>query len=213
MRLFSTNNGGDRLSKGELTRQRIIELAAPLFNQRGFAGCSMQDILEATGLKKGGVYRHFSSKEELAAEALRYSLSQAVKIRTPPANPSATAAERLRAVIEQFVEKPSPVAGGCPILNTAIDADDGNPVLRELTLYALKDWRTRISRIVREGISRREIGRDVSPRGLANTMIATLEGALMISRLEGSKSALNDARALLEELIARIALSPELEAE
>lgn len=194
------------MSKGELTRQRIIELAAPLFNQRGYAGCSMQDILEATSLKKGGIYRHFSGKEELAAEALRYSLSQAVKIRTPPANPSMTAAEHLRAVIEQFVEKPSPVAGGCPILNTAIDADDGNPVLRELAQQALKDWRTRISQIVHEGKSRKEIRKNVEPRRLANTIIAALEGALMISRLEGSKSALNDARTLLEELIEHVAL-------
>jgi TetR/AcrR family transcriptional regulator, transcriptional repressor for nem operon len=192
------------MSKGELTRQRIIELAAPLFNQRGFAGCSMRDILEATGLKKGGIYRHFSSKEELAAEALRYSLSQAVKIRTPPANPSTTAAERLRAVIDQFVEKPSPVAGGCPILNTAIDSDDGNLVLRELAQQGLKDWRMRISRIVREGISNREIRGDVEPRALANTIVAALEGALMISRLEGSKGALNDVRVLLEELIEHV---------
>jgi TetR/AcrR family transcriptional repressor of nem operon len=194
------------MSKGELTRQRIIELAAPLFNQRGFEGCSMQDILEATGLKKGGVYRHFSSKEELAAEAFRYSLSQAVKIRTPPADPSRTAVDLLREVIEQFVEKPSPIPGGCPILNTAIDADDGNPVLRQLAREGLKSWRSRISHIVREGISRKDIRDDVEPRALANTIIATLEGALMMSRLENSKNALNDARSSLEELVDRVAL-------
>jgi TetR/AcrR family transcriptional regulator, transcriptional repressor for nem operon len=194
------------MSKGELTRQRIIELAAPLFNQRGFEGCSMQDILEATGLKKGGVYRHFSSKEELAAEAFRYSLSQAVKIRTPPADPSRTAVDLLREVIEQFVEKPSPIPGGCPILNTAIDADDGNPVLRQLAREGLKSWRSRISHIVREGISRKDIRDDVEPRALANTIIATLEGALMMSRLENSKNALNDARSSLEELVHRVAL-------
>lgn len=192
------------MSKGELTRQRIIELAAPLFNQRGYAGCSMQDILEATGLKKGGVYRHFGSKEELAAEAFRYSLSQAAKIRTPPASPSSTAVERLRRVVEQFIEEPSPVPGGCPILNTAIDADDGNPVLRELVRAGLKNWRTRISQIVRDGISRKEIREDVQPRAVANTIIATLEGALMISRLEGSRGALNDARASLEGLIEEV---------
>ena len=167
----------------------------------------MQDILEATGLKKGGIYRHFSSKEELAAEAFRFSLSQAVKIRMPLPDPSRTAVERLREMIDHFVEKPSPVPGGCPILNTAIDADDGNPVLRELVWEGLKSWRSRISQIVREGISHKEIRRDVEPRALANTIIATLEGALMISRLEGSKSALNDARASLQELIEPVALS------
>ena len=193
------------MSKGEMTRQRIVELAAPLFNQRGFAGCSMQDIMDATGLKKGGLYRHFSSKEELAAEAFRYSLSQAVKLRTPPADPPRSSVTRLREAIEQFVEKPSAVPGGCPILNTAIDADDGNPVLRELVREGLKSWRNRIANIVREGINRKEIRQDVEPRALANTIIATLEGAVMMSRLEGSKTPLNDARASLEELVGRVA--------
>jgi TetR/AcrR family transcriptional regulator, transcriptional repressor for nem operon len=193
------------MGKGEITRQRIIELAAPLFNQRGFAGCSMDDILKATGLKKGGVYRHFKSKEELAAESLRFSLSTATKIRTPQMSPSKSAAERLREMIKQFMEEPSPLAGGCPILNTAIDADDGNPVLRKLALEGLTKWKSRISRIVQEGISRKQIRRDVNPRSLANTIVATLEGALMISRLEGSRTALHDSRVWLEELIDRSA--------
>jgi AcrR family transcriptional regulator len=193
------------VSKGELTRQRIIELAAPLFNQRGYAGCSMNDIMEATGLQKGGLYRHFSSKEELAAEAFRYSLRQAVKIRTDALDPSLGAVERLREVIAQFVEKPSPVPGGCPILNTAIDADDGNELLRDLAREGLKEWRARIAQIVREGIERREISKDVDPRAVGNTIIAALEGALMISRLECSRAALNDARRSLEVFIDGLA--------
>ena len=197
------------MSKGDITRQRIIELAAPLFNQRGFAGCSMQDILDATGLKKGGVYRHFSSKEELAAEALRYSLSQSVKIRTPPASASSTAVEQLHKVIAQFVEEPSAVAGGCPILNTAIDTDDGNPVLRKLAREGLNSWRMRISNIVRAGQSRNEIRHDINAKTIANLIIATLEGALMISRLEASKSALNDARRWLEDMIEKIRVPVE----
>jgi AcrR family transcriptional regulator len=54
MRLFFASLV-DAMGKGQETRQRIIEQAAPLFNQGGMAGCSMQDILRATGLKKGGL--------------------------------------------------------------------------------------------------------------------------------------------------------------
>ena len=57
------------LTKGERTRQHIIETAAPLFNQRGFTGASMADLMEATGLEKGGIYRHCGSKDELAVAA------------------------------------------------------------------------------------------------------------------------------------------------
>jgi TetR/AcrR family transcriptional repressor of nem operon len=55
------------MTKGEQTRREIVEKAAPLFNQKGFEGTSLADLMQATGLKKGGIYRHFSGKRELAA--------------------------------------------------------------------------------------------------------------------------------------------------
>ncbi len=193
------------MSKGDLTRQRIVALAAPLFNQRGFEGCSMQDVMQATGLEKGGLYRHFSSKEELAAEAFRYSLNNAVKTRTQGLDAVGDPLEQLRYLIRRFVEEPSFMPGGCPLMNTAIDADDGNAVLRKLALDAIEDWKTRLTAIVLEGIRRREIRRAIDPVRIANTIIAALEGALMISRLEGSKTALRDAQASLDELLSAIA--------
>ena len=90
-------------------------------------------------------------------------------------------------------------------MNTAIDADDGNAVLRKLALDAIGDWKMRLAAIVREGIRRREIRRVTDPLRIANTIIATLEGALMISRLEGSRTALRDAQASLGDLLQDIA--------
>lgn len=189
------------MRKGELTRQRIVEAAAPIFNQRGFAGCSMQDLMEATGLEKGGLYRHFNSKEELAAEAFTFALSQAVKIRTGDVGHIPGAVEKLRYIVERFVETPSPMQGGCPLMNTAIDADDGNPVLRDLAAKGIRNWKSRLEKMVEEGLRRGEIRTGTQPRRIANTLIATLEGALMISRLEGSRAALKDARETLEEML------------
>ena len=57
------------------TRQRIVELAAPVFNRQGYVGASMRDLTGATGLEKGGIYNHFGSKEQLALEAYDYALS------------------------------------------------------------------------------------------------------------------------------------------
>jgi TetR/AcrR family transcriptional regulator, transcriptional repressor for nem operon len=193
------------MSKGDLTRQRIVELAAPLFNQRGYEGCSMHDVMQATGLEKGGLYRHFSCKEELAAEAFRYALQNAVKTRTEGLDAVGDPLDQLRFLIRRFVEEPSFMAGGCPLLNTAIDADDGNPLLRKLVLDAIEDWKTRLSAIVQEGIRRREIRRSADPCRIATTIIATLEGALMISRLEGSKTALRDAQKSLDDMLNEIA--------
>jgi AcrR family transcriptional regulator len=192
------------MHKGEATRRRIIAQAAPIFNQRGFAGCSMQDLMDATGLEKGGIYRHFPNKEELAAEAFRFAVAQNVKLRTPSKAGTASAIERLRAVIEQFVSAPSAIAGGCPLMNTAIDADDSNPTLRHLALTGIRSWRKRLCSIVEEGLLAGEIREGTEPRMVGNVIIATLEGALMISRLERSKDALLDAQAALEGLLLKI---------
>ena len=58
------------MTKGQQTRRKIIEAAAPIFNKRGYEGSSLNDLMAATGLKKGGIYRHFSSKEELLVETI-----------------------------------------------------------------------------------------------------------------------------------------------
>jgi TetR/AcrR family transcriptional regulator, transcriptional repressor for nem operon len=63
------------MSKASDTRAYIIMKAAELFNQKGFAGSSMADIMKATGLQKGGIYNHFQSKEELAIASFDYRSS------------------------------------------------------------------------------------------------------------------------------------------
>jgi AcrR family transcriptional regulator len=194
------------MTKGEITRQRIIAQAAPVFNQKGFAGCSMQDVMEATGLEKGGLYRHFSGKEELAAEAFRYTVERAQKLRFEKLSQTQGSLVQLRSFVDGFVNRRSDVAGGCAIFNTAIEEDDGNPVLRGLALDAVRTWRGRLARIVERGIRRGEIRKGTVPRGVANFLISTLEGALAISRLEGNKTALEDAQEALEAYLDGIAV-------
>jgi TetR/AcrR family transcriptional regulator, transcriptional repressor for nem operon len=185
------------MSKGELTRQRIIAAAAPVFNQHGFEGASLQALMEATGMGKGGIYRHFNSKEELASEALQYALALSAKTRTGDLKHLEGAIAKLEYIVTRFVQTPSPLPGGCPLMNTAIDSDDGNPVLRTLVRDGILNWRDRLSKIVQAGVRTGEIRRGIPPRQVANTIIATLEGALMISRIEGTKKPLQDARASL----------------
>jgi AcrR family transcriptional regulator len=193
------------MRKGEATRQRIIAQAASVFNQRGFAGSSMQDVMEATGLEKGGLYRHFSGKEELAAEAFRYAVSRADELRFGTIDRARGALEQLRLIIDRFVNIRSDVPGGCAIFNTAIEEDDGNPMLRGLALEALQNWKDRLTRIVQEGIRAGEIRKATVPRRVANVVIATLEGALTMSRLEGTKIPLKDAQVALEAFLDGIA--------
>ncbi len=126
------------MSKGEETRQRIIAQAAPLFNQRGYEGCSLQDIMESTGLENGGIYRHFESKEELAAEAFDYAWNLASTRRRANLDVIPNHVDRLKQYVANFVTR-STLPGGCPLLNTGVDSDNGNPVLREKVRKALRN--------------------------------------------------------------------------
>ena len=54
------------MSKAEKTREFIIEKAAPIFNTKGYAGASLNDIIDATGLTKGSIYGNFENKDEVA---------------------------------------------------------------------------------------------------------------------------------------------------
>jgi TetR/AcrR family transcriptional repressor of nem operon len=189
------------MTKGEQTRRRIVEAAAPIFNRRGYEGSSLNDLMEATGLKKGGIYRHFSSKEELAAEAFDYTWEAAWNARLLHVDEKANGIEKLRQLIANFVDYRSPVPGGCPILNTAIDADDGNPVLRARVAKALRSWLSRLQIIVEQAHEHGETRPGVDPKLVATLIVASLEGALMMSRLQRNDEALRRVQSHLNRYL------------
>jgi TetR/AcrR family transcriptional repressor of nem operon len=62
--------------KAAENRARIVEIAARLFRERGFDGVGLDAIMKEAGLTHGGFYGHFSSKEDLAAEAVARAVEQ-----------------------------------------------------------------------------------------------------------------------------------------
>jgi TetR/AcrR family transcriptional regulator, transcriptional repressor for nem operon len=192
------------MTKGEQTRRDIVQKAASLFNQRGYEGTSLSDLMDATGLQKGGIYRHFSSKEDLAAEAFDYSWGRAVAERLDGVEEVPDPVDRLKKMIANFVElRTGLVPGGCPLMNTAVEADDGNAVLRARARRALQSWTERLYRITSEGIRKRQIDPRVRPTKLAQLIIGSLEGALLISRLQNNDEPLRDMRKHLDEFLER----------
>jgi TetR/AcrR family transcriptional repressor of nem operon len=180
------------MSKGEATRQRIIAQAAPLFNQHGYEGCSLQDVMAVTGLEKGGIYRHFDSKEELAAEAFDFAWATTLSKRFDNLAAIPNHVDRLKQHILNFTVR-SGLPGGCPLLNTAVDSDNGNPVLRERVRKALRGWQNSLKKILHEGIAAGTIQPDIDINKTASLLIGTLEGGMLISRIEKSDQALRNA--------------------
>jgi TetR/AcrR family transcriptional repressor of nem operon len=190
------------MRKGEQTRQEIIRKAAAIFNQKGYQGAALSDLMAATGLEKGGIYRHFDSKQQLAAEAFDYAWNLALDIRFEGTQTISNTVDRLKQIVRNFWDRRAGlVPGGCPLLNTAIDSDDGNPQLREKARRALGSWLDRLESIVEEGQRRREIRGNIDSAELATLIVSTLEGSLMVSRLQRKEEARDWARHQLEEYL------------
>lgn len=176
------------MRKGELTREHILDKAATLFNRQGFSGASLSDIMEATGLQKGGIYRHFESKEALALEAFDYAVAQMAARFTAALEGREHAVDRLEGIVGVFarLHDDPPVPGGCPMMNTAVQTDDAeSPALRDRARTAMDGLRTLIRQTVRKGIARGEVRADVDGDELATLMICSLEGGVALSRLYG----------------------------
>ncbi len=173
-----------RVTKGERTRRRIVERAAALFNTRGVAGASMADVSEAAGLEKGGVYNHFESKDALALAAFEYAsalvldrIDRALAMHEP-------GFPQLLALIDVYrgvVEKP-PLAGGCPFLNTAIEADDTNPAMRARARDAIGRWRALVVAALERAVALGQL-QPVDVESLATLTIASIEGGVMLAKL------------------------------
>ena len=190
------------MRKGEQTRQDIICKAAPIFNQKGYDGAALSDLMRATGLEKGGIYRHFESKEELAGDAFDHAWKIAIDTRFAGTEEIRNTVDRLKQVVRNFRDRRAGlVPGGCPLLNTAIDSDDGNPRLRAKARQALSSWLDRLRSIVEEGQGRGEVRPDVDSAKLATLIASTLEGSLMVSRLQRKDDPLDLACRHLEEYL------------
>ena len=194
------------MAKAQVTRARIIVQAAALFNRQGYAGASISDLMSATGLQKGGIYNHFRGKDELALEAFDYAVNLIQQEFTGALKGKRHAVERLMAILDihgQMVDNP-PVPGGCPILNTAVESDDTHPALRQRAQLAMNKWRSLIKRIVDKGIVRCELQPSTDADVVATILIATIEGAVMLSKLYGDTSHLERALAYLKSYIQQL---------
>ncbi|WP_127532870.1 TetR/AcrR family transcriptional regulator [Paenibacillus kobensis] len=176
------------MTKGENTRRHIIAKSAELFNQKGYAGSSLSDITETTGIKKGGIYRYFASKDEIAIEAYQYAGHIVNETIQAALDREETAMDRLLAFLRVYanvVEDP-PFIGGCPLLNLATESDDSHPVLRARAYQGMDATLKRMKRIIADGIQSGEFKAGLDADALATFTLSVMEGGIMLSKLEGN---------------------------
>jgi TetR/AcrR family transcriptional regulator, transcriptional repressor for nem operon len=194
------------MTKAEKTRQFIIEQTAPIFNKKGYAGTSLNDITQATGLTKGSIYGNFGGKDEVALAVFDYNLKKVTGIFEAEMSKCNTIREKLMVYVKVYSESQRFAFpdGGCPMLNTAIEADDTHPQLKKKALTAVLSWKKTIASIIEQGIKTKEIRKEVNAEQVALTIIATIEGMTMIANLAGKVSYRNLIIASVEKMIAEL---------
>lgn len=196
----------NRNSKSENTKQFIIEKVAPIFNKKGYSGTSLSDLTNATKLTKGSIYGNFKNKDEVALESFNYNLSIIVNSFKSEISLKKSSIKKLlaipkvyRSIYEKVIEM-----GGCPILNTATDADDTHSGLRKLAHKALLNLKKSIESIIAEGINKDEIKPDVNPDMIAGIFLSLIEGGFLVSKLTDNRKYFENSLLQIEHIINEI---------
>jgi TetR/AcrR family transcriptional regulator, transcriptional repressor for nem operon len=196
------------MTKAERTRKFIIETTAPIFNKKGYEGTSISDITTATGLTKGSIYGNFRDKDELAAVAFDYNhgiikgeiVKRSLGLKDP--------IEQLLVYVDFYSEvfEKVYVSGGCPLLNTAVDADDSNPELFSRVQKAMSEWHEHIRSVVAYGIKKEIFSAETKADIFADHFVSLIEGGMLLSKTFKNKKHLNSNLNFIRKMIQEITI-------
>ena len=189
--------------RSERTRQLIIESAAPIFNKKGYAGTSMSDLTTATGLTKGSIYGNFKDKDDVAVHAFQHNIDLIFDFFSKELQAAGSTRDKLLAYPRGFrkIYRMILSYGGCPILNTAVEADDTHAVLRKMAVDVLGKWKKSIISLISGGIEEGLIDPATNAQKSAEILIALMEGGSVLSKVTGEESYMLNAIDMAEEKI------------
>jgi TetR/AcrR family transcriptional regulator, lmrAB and yxaGH operons repressor len=181
----------------------MIRSAAALIGSRGVSATSFSDVLADSGAPRGSIYHHFpEGKRQLAAEAMEWTSQQILgHLRACPAG---TAAEVLACFIDLWRQSVLRSGGtcGCAVAGVAIDTDAGEDGLIDLVREAFRSWSGELAeRLTQAGVP------PARAAAIAVTTLASMEGALILCRAEGSTGPLE---AVAGELLRLLPAGPEV---
>ncbi len=194
------------MTKAERTRQFIIETTAPIFNKKGYEGTSISDITAATRLTKGSIYGNFKDKDELAAVAFDYNLGRVRNEIVQRSLGLKDPVEQLLVYVNFYGEVYDKIAisGGCPLLNTAVDADDSNPLLFNRVCKAMLEWHSHIRKIVEYGIKKEIFSSGTDAEAFADQFVSLIEGGMLLSKTFRNRTHLDSNLLFIRKMITEI---------
>lgn len=165
-------------SKKQQTHDRIVDTAAKVLRENGFAGVGVADIMNRAGLTHGGFYAHFESREALLAEALqRAGQDSRARLDDVIAKAHRKGTSPLRALVENYLSErhvASPEIG-CPVAALVSDMPRQSDGVREAATDRVKALVKAVQSVLPEGLGADEAG----------TIAAQMVGALQIARALG----------------------------
>ncbi len=187
------------------TRDRLLNETARLVEKQGFGPTSVNDVLQAVGIKKGTLYYHFPGKDELGLAVLERARDDFLAF-LDSALDTPTPMEALERFFKAALQKhrKTGFVGGCLWGNTALEMSDSSPVYTAFVGKVFEEWICRIERVIHSGQQAGQIRTDLSAAKLARLVVAGIEGGIMMSRLTKQDGPL---RSCLDSL--RVLLAPK----
>jgi len=192
------------MSKADLTRQLIIEKTATIFNKKGFAGTSLSDITNATGLTKGSIYGNFENKEEVALAVFKYNAGELWKKKENWISGHSDAKSKLTALINFYRKNWKELFenGGCPVMNAATDADDVMPLIKERVKKTVENWVNNVAKILQEGIEQNTFKPTINTMEYSRLFIMMIEGGILLSKITDKPDSLYLVLDRVEKIVA-----------
>ena len=174
--------GEPRTGRGRASRERIVEHAAELFAERGVAGTSLDEVLAAAGAGKGQLYHYFHGRDELVEAAVAHRCTQVLAGLTQALGKVTSLAELEQALagfVAGFEQMGLP---GCPIGSLAAEVAEHNEGARLQVARAFEAWERLFVDALERMRDREELRAEASPAVLATSLLASIEGGMVLSQ-------------------------------
>jgi AcrR family transcriptional regulator len=191
------------VSKGEATRETILDAASELARTVGFAGMTIGTLATDTGLSKSGLYAHFKSKESLQLQVLEHAKARFLREVVVPALAAPRGEPRVRAMFENKLRW-NAQPGGCIFVAAASELDDQPGPVRDRVVRDQLDWLDTIAEVFRTGISEGHFQAGADPAQLAFELDGVMLSYHTCRRLLDDRTAGDRARQAFESLLDRI---------
>jgi TetR/AcrR family transcriptional regulator, transcriptional repressor for nem operon len=178
--------------KGERTRARIVEEAARLIHSRGVASTTLDDVKAAAEVSGSQLYHYFPDKDELVQAVIDY---QAETIVNNQRHANLGSVKGLRAWQNMVVgaAQETQAKGGCPLGSLGGQLAESDPEARALIAAGFEQWSTAISDGLRALHNTGHLSPGIEPDDLAVTILATIQGGLLLAQVQRNPRALQTA--------------------